>query len=163
MNGTGTLKVTLPSPREVRMTREFDAPARLVWDCYTRPELIKQWSGGPPGWDLVECTSDTRVGGAWRRMMKGPNGEEMGFGGTYKEVVLHQRIVSTEKFDQPWYEGEAESVLELVEQDGRTTMTITVCYASQDVRDAVIRTGMSSGMEAGLDAMAAFLAALSRD
>jgi uncharacterized protein YndB with AHSA1/START domain len=160
MQRSGTLKVTTPSPREVRMTRDFDAPKRLVWDCYTKPELIRKWMGGPPGWDLIECTSDTRVGGTWRRFMRGPNGEEMGFGGTFKEVVPFDRIVTSEKFDQPWYEGEAESTLELSEANGRTTLTLTVRYASQEVRDAVIRTGMASGVEAGFDVMAGVLAEL---
>jgi uncharacterized protein YndB with AHSA1/START domain len=160
MKPSGTLKVTTPSPRELRMTREFDAPRRLVWDCYTKPELIRRWMGGPFGWDLIECTSDTRVGGTWRRFMRGPNGEEMGFGGTFTEVVPHERLVTTEKYDQPWYEGDAECTLELSESGGKTTLTLTVRYASQEVRDAVMRTGASGGVEAGFDFMAAVLAEL---
>jgi uncharacterized protein YndB with AHSA1/START domain len=160
MKPSGTLKVTLPSPREVRMEREFNAPRRLVWDCYTKPELIRRWGGGPPGWELTVCEMDTRVGGAWRRVMKGPNGEEMGFGGVIQEVVLHERIVSTEKFDQPWYEGDAVSTIELTESGGKTTLVMTVRYASQEIRDAVIKTGMSGGVEAGFDALAALVQSL---
>ena len=156
----GTVKVTTPSPREVRLTRVFDAPKRLVWDCYTKPELIRRWGGGPPGWELTVCDNDLKVGGAWRRVMKGPNGEEMGFGGVFKEIVPGERIVTTEKFDQSWYEGDAESMLELVESDGKTTLTITVKYASQEVRDAVLKSPMAMGMEMGFNALAQLLATL---
>src|SRR5262249_24829353 len=119
-----TVKVTTPSPREVRLTRVFDAPRRLVWDCYTKPELIRRWGGGPPGWELSHCECDLRVGGAWRWVTRGPKGEEMGFGGVYKEVDPPARLVSTEKFDRPWYEGDAESTLELSESNGKTTLTV---------------------------------------
>jgi len=66
MNNTGTLKVTAPTDREIVMTRVFDAPRTLVWDALTRPELLRQWFFGPPGWSLVVCDIDLTVGGAYR-------------------------------------------------------------------------------------------------
>jgi uncharacterized protein YndB with AHSA1/START domain len=156
----GALQVSMPSDREIAMTRVFDAPRSLVFDAYTKPELLKRWAGGPPGWNLVECEVDLRVGGAWRWVIKGPEGERMALGGVYLDVVPPERLVSTEAYDEPWYEGEATSMLVLIEREGRTTMTTTVRYASRVVRDGVLKTGMAEGFGAGLDRMAELLASL---
>jgi len=75
-------------------------------------------------------------------------------------VVPPERLVSTEAYDEPWYEGEATSMIVLVEQDGKTTLTTTVRYASQTVRDGVLKAGMTQGFAAGLDRMAELLASL---
>lgn len=160
MMETGTLRVTLPSEREIAMRRVFDAPRQLVFDAYTKPELLKRWAGGPPGWNLVVCEVDLRVGGAWRWVIEGPDGQMMGLGGVYLDVVPPERLVSTEAYDEPWYEGEATSMILLVEQDGKTTLTTTVRYASQTVRDGVLKAGMTQGFAAGLDRMAELLASL---
>jgi uncharacterized protein YndB with AHSA1/START domain/effector-binding domain-containing protein len=157
MKNVGALTITLPSDREIAMTRAFDAPRRLVWDAYTKPELMKRWGGGPPGWDLVVCEIDLRVGGSWRWVIAGPNGEKMGLGGVYQEIAPRERLVSTEKFDQPWYEGEATSRIDLAERAGKTTLTLTVQYASQKVRDAVLATPMAEGVAAGYDRLAEVL------
>ncbi len=160
MKTVGALQVTTPSEREVALTRVFDAPRRLVFDCYTRPELVKRWAGGPPGWRMLSCEIDLRVGGVWHWVTEGPDGQRMGYGGVYLEVVAPERLVSTEVFDEPWYEGEAVSRLEFVEHAGQTTLTTTVRYASQAVRDAVLRSPMAEGMAYGLDQLAAVLRAL---
>ena len=160
MTETGTLQVTLPSEREIAMRRVFDAPRQLVFDAYTKPELLKRWAGGPPGWNLIVCEVDLRVGGAWRWVIEGPAGQTMALGGVYLDVVPPERLVSTEAYDEPWYEGEATSMIVLVEGDGKTTLTTTVRYASQAVRDAVLKTGMAQGFSAGLDRMAELLASL---
>jgi len=72
MKTAANLKVTTPSDREIMMTRIFDAPRSLVFDCYTKPELIKRWLTGPEGWSLVVCDNDLRVGGAFRWVWRGP-------------------------------------------------------------------------------------------
>jgi uncharacterized protein YndB with AHSA1/START domain len=154
----GALQVTLPSDREIAMRRVFDAPRQMVFEAYTRPELLKQWAGGPPGWNLVVCEVDLRVGGAWRWVIEGPDGQKMGLGGVYLDVVAPERLVSTEAFDEPWYEGEATSMLVLTERDRRTTLTLTVRYASREVRDGVLKTPMAEGLGAGFDRMAELLA-----
>lgn len=61
MKKAGTLQVTTPTEREIVMTREFDAPRRLVFDAYTRPELLKRWMFGPDGWVLAVCEVDLRA------------------------------------------------------------------------------------------------------
>ena len=127
MKNTGTLKVSLPTEREVVMTRVFDAPRRLVFDALTKPELLKRWFG-PRGWSLVVCEADLKVGGAWRWVLRGPDGRDMGMRGVYQEIMPPERLVSTESFDD--YPGESLNTLILSEEDGKTTFTIMVRYAS---------------------------------
>lgn len=158
MTDIQNLTVTTPSDREIMMSRVFDAPRQLVFEAYTRPEILKRWAGGPPGWNMVECEVDLRVGGAWRWLIEGPDGQKMGLGGVYLDVVPPERLVSTETYDDPWYEGDATSMIVLTEKDGRTTLTMTVRYASRAVRDAVLQTPMAHGVAAGLDKLAELLA-----
>jgi uncharacterized protein YndB with AHSA1/START domain len=155
MKNTGTLKVSLPTEREVVMTRVFDAPRRLVFDALTKPELLKRWFG-PRGWSLVVCEADLKVGGAWRWVLRGPDGRDMGMRGVYQEITPPERLVSTESFDD--YPGESLNALILSEEDGKTTFTITVRYASQEIRDAVIKSGMEHGAAECYDKLAEMLA-----
>src|SRR5438445_9474306 len=113
---TGTLKITAPTDREIAITREFDAPRRLVFEAYTKPELLKQWLGVQNGWTLDVCEIDLRVGGKYRYVWRGPNREDMAMGGVYREIVPGEQIVATEKFDDPWYEGEAVGTVTFAEQ-----------------------------------------------
>jgi uncharacterized protein YndB with AHSA1/START domain len=158
MNPTGTLKVTTPTDREIAMTRVFDAPRNLVFEAYTKPELLKRWLGVHGGWSWAVCEIDLRVGGAYRYVWRGPDGTEMGMGGVYREVAAPERIVATESFDQSWYPGDAVSTTVIIEQGGRTTLTITVRYQSQEARDAVLKSPMEKGMAAGFDKLAELLA-----
>ena len=158
MHPAGSLKVTTPTDREIAMTRVFDAPRGLVFEAYTKPELVKQWLGVHFGWSWAVCEIDLRVNGAYRFVWRGPNGAEMGMGGVYRELVAPDRIVATEKFDQSWYPGEAVSTLALAEQNGRTTLTLTVRYESREARDAVLKSPMEQGVAAGFDKLAELLA-----
>src|SRR4030095_10294502 len=99
------MKLQAVGDREVVVTRGFDAPRKLVWDAYTKPELLKRWLTGPPGWTFAVCEMDLRVGGKYRWVWRGPEGQELAVGGTYEEVVPGERLVSTERYDQQWYEG----------------------------------------------------------
>jgi uncharacterized protein YndB with AHSA1/START domain len=157
MLNTGTLKITTPSPREVVLTRVFDAPRALVFEAMTRPELLKRWFG-PHGWNLVVCEIDFRVGGAWRYVLEGPDGRTMGMGGEYREIVAGERTVHTEAFDE--YPGDSTVTMVLTEQDGRTTLTGTVEYDSQETRDAVVASGMEHGAAETYDRLADLLPSL---
>ena len=157
MLNTGTLTVTSPSAREVVLTRVFDAPRHLVFDALTRPELVKRWFG-PHGWTLVVCEIDFRVGGAWRYVLEGPDGRSMGMGGEYREIVPGERTVHTEAFDD--YPGDSVVTVVLTEHEGRTTLTGTVLYESQEVRDAVIESGMEHGAAETYDRLAELLPTL---
>jgi uncharacterized protein YndB with AHSA1/START domain len=157
MKNTGTLKVTTPTDREIVLTRVFDAARRLVFDAFTKPELLKRWFG-PRGWSLVVCEVDLKVGGTFRFVLRGPDGKDMGMRGVYREIVPPERSVHMESFDD--YPGESQVTAVLVEQGGKTTLTATVLYASQEVRDAVIKSGMEHGAAESYDKLAELLASL---
>src|SRR6266404_6163574 len=115
------LQITTPSDLEIAMTRVFDAPRRLVFHAFTKPELVKKWLLGPPGWTMPICEIDLRVGGQYRYVWRREsNGKEMGMGGAYREIVPQERLVCTELFDEAWYAGESVITTTLVEQGGRT-------------------------------------------
>ena len=157
MKDTGTLKITTPSDREIAMTRVFNAPRRLVFDAHTKPELVKRWLLGPDGWTMPVCEIDLRVGGKYRYVWRHPSKKEMGMGGVYREIVAPERLVQTESFDEAWYEGEALDTLVLVEQGGKTTLTQTMLLASQEIRDAVLKSGMESGVARSYDRLEGML------
>ena len=158
----GTLKLTTPSDREIAMTRGFDAPRQLVFDAHTKPDLVKQWLLGPPGWSMPVCEMDVRVGGKYRWVWRHDrDGTSMGMGGVYREIVAPERLVTTEKFDEAWYPGESVNTLVLVEKAGRTTLTQTMLYESREARDAVIKSGMEKGVAASYDRLAELLASTS--
>jgi uncharacterized protein YndB with AHSA1/START domain len=158
MSPTGSLKVTTPTEREIAMTRVFSAPRHLVFEAYTKPELVKRWLGVHGGWSWAVCEIDLRVGGAYRFVWRGPGGEEMGMRGVYREVVVPERIVATEAFDQSWYPGEAVSTVVMVQQGDTTTLTLTVRYESREARDAVLKSPMEKGVAAGFDKLEELLA-----
>jgi pimeloyl-ACP methyl ester carboxylesterase/uncharacterized protein YndB with AHSA1/START domain len=160
MKNSGTLTVTARGDREIVMTRVFDAPRSLVFDALTRPELVQRWLLGPPGWSMPVCEIDLRVGGSYRYVWRHDNGAEMGMRGVYREVVPPERLVSTESFDEPWYPGEAVGTTVLVEQDGRTTLTITLLYESREARDGILKSNMEQGVAASYDRLAEVLASL---
>ena len=149
MKDSGALKVTTHGDREITMTRVLNAPRKLVFDAFTKPELVRRWLLGPEGWSMPVCEIDLRVGGSYRYVWRHANGQEMGMGGVFREIVPPERIVSTEKFDQAWYPGEAVGTVTFVEQGGKTTVTQTVQYQSAEARDAVLKSPMESGVEAG--------------
>jgi uncharacterized protein YndB with AHSA1/START domain len=155
MKNTGTLQVSLPSDREILMTRVFDAPRDLVFDAFTKPELLKRWFG-PRGWTLEVCEIDHRVGGGFRFVLRGPNGAQMGMRGVYREIVRPDRSVHMESFDD--YPGESQVTAVFQEHDGKTTLTVTVLYPSKEVRDVVLKSGMEHGAAETYDRLAEMLA-----
>ena len=153
MRNTGTLQISLPTDREIVMTRVFDAPRRLVFDAFSKPELLKRWFG-PRGWSLTVCEVDFRVGGAWRFVLRGPDGTEMGMRGVYREIEAPGRTVHSESYDDFADAGESVVTSVLTEQEGRTTLTATVSYPSKEVRDAVVAAGMEHGAAESYDKLA---------
>jgi uncharacterized protein YndB with AHSA1/START domain len=155
MKNTGTLKVTTPTDREIVLTRVFDAPRSMVWDSFSKPELLTRWFG-PRGWSLVVCEVDLKVGGGFRFVLRGPDGRDMGMRGVYREIVPPERSVHMESFDD--YPGESQVTSVFVEQGGKTTLTATVLYPSKEVRDIVIQSGMEHGAAESYDKLAELLA-----
>jgi len=148
----GTAKVTLPTDNQILITREFNAPARLVWKAYTTPELIKRWWSGDHGTvTLVEV--DLRVGGSWRYVMDASAGFEVAFHGEYREIQEPERLVNTEAFEGiPDPDEHAALVTTtLTEKDGRTFMEMLVEHRDQADRDAHVNSGMEGGMHISMD------------
>jgi uncharacterized protein YndB with AHSA1/START domain len=145
-----TVQVTTPTDLEIVMTRAFQALGRLVFDAWTRPELLTRWYGAH-GWDLVVCEVDLRVGGAWRFVWRGPDGSRLGAGGTYVEITPPDRLVYTESFEDHWYPGESLVSHAFTEHSGITTLTSTLRFASREVRDLVIRSPMDRGVAEGYE------------
>jgi len=153
-----SLTVTLPSDCEIMMTRSFDAPRSLVFDAHTKPEHLVHWFG-PRGHTLSVCTVDLRPGGAWRFVLREPDGREMGMKGVYREIVPPARLVYTEIFDD-FEEMAGESIVTTIfeELDGKTTVTSTSAYRSKEIRDAVVQSGMEYGAAETYDRLAEYLA-----
>ncbi len=160
MTDARKLQIATPTEREIVMTRAFDAPRRLIFDAHTKPELLKRWLFGPDGWSLAVCEMDLRPGGKYRYVWRHPKKPEMGMGGIIREVVAPERLVTTERFDEAWYPGEAVNTMVLVEQGGKTTMTLTMAYESKEARDAALKSGMDQGMAEGFDRLDGVLASL---
>ena len=155
-----TLQITTPTDRELTMTRVFDAPRELVWEALTKPELLKRWLGVHNGWVFETCELDLRVGGRYRYVWRSPTGYAMGMGGEYLEIVPREKIVSTEKFDDAWYEGKAVGTLTLTERNGQTTMSTVVKYDTKEIRDAVLKSPMETGVVAAYNTLDGLLASL---
>jgi uncharacterized protein YndB with AHSA1/START domain len=159
MMNPGNFKLTTRGDREIVMTRDFNAPRRLVFGAFTKPELVKQWLLGPPGWSMPVCEIDLKVGGAYRYVWRqDSDGAEMGMGGVFREIVPQERVVCTEAFDKAWYAGDALNTLLLSELGGKTTMTTTLLYQSREARDAVLKSGMEKGVAASYDRLAELFA-----
>jgi uncharacterized protein YndB with AHSA1/START domain len=156
------LTVTTPSDLEVVMTRTFDAPRNLVFDAWTKPDLLKRWFGRQED-DLIVCDIDLRVGGDYRFVWRMREGGEMGMHGNYREVLINERLVCTENFEPPYDEvmgGEAVTTMSFLEREGRTTLTATTRYKSREARDGAIATGMEEGAAETYDRLADLLTTL---
>jgi len=156
----GSATVTLPSDREILITRQFDAPANLVFKAFTTPELVRRWWGFDTSEWLV-CDIDLREGGSWRYVTREAGGFEVAFHGEYRTIEAPHRIVSTEVFEGvPDAAALNTSVFE--EDAGVTTLTITVVHDSQEHRDGHIASGMEGGMQISMNRLEDLVVELNR-
>jgi uncharacterized protein YndB with AHSA1/START domain len=156
-----SFKISTPSDCEIQVSRDFDAPRSLVFDAFTKPELVRRWLLGPPGWTMPVCEIDLRVGGSYRYVWRSEkDGSQMGIRGVFREVTPVERLVATERFDDAWYPGDALDTTVFEEIRGHTRTTITVLYESQEARDTARRSGMEYGMAAGYDRLETLLPTL---
>ena len=152
-----TVTITTPSDREAVVTREFNAPAALVFAAVTQADLIKRWYGASGSLDA--CESDPRVGGTWRFAFTA-GGKPMAKYGVYQEFDPPRRFVRTERFEG-WDEYEALMTVELVERNGKTTMTQSLLFPTQELRDQMLKTGLTpQGMSAFYERLDVLLASL---
>ena len=145
-----SVTITTPSDLEIRITRVFNAPRPLVFDAMSKPEFLKRWMLGPPGWSMIQCDDDLRVGGTFRCAWRNEEGAEMAMSGVYREVVPPERIVRTESFEFgcDGQAGEQLATMVLTEQGEQTLLTVSLLYPSKEARDATIASGMEHGVDA---------------
>ena len=146
---SSALVVTLPSDREIQMTRLFDAPRELIFEAYTSCEHLARW-WGPRKYELSSCKMDFRPGGKYRFVHSGPDGEEHGFRGEYREIVQPERIVST--FEWEGLPGHISiDTLTLTEENGKTRYTIVSLFNSIEDRDGMLQSGMEGGANESME------------
>jgi uncharacterized protein YndB with AHSA1/START domain len=149
------MTLTLPSDREIVLTRVFDAPRRLVFEASTKPEHVARW-WGPKGSTLPVCEMDFRLGGAWRFVQRDPNGQEFGFRGVYREIVPPERVVQTFEFEGMPGHVALETVT-FEEQGGKTKLTSRLLFDSVEDRDGMLQSGMEKGAAETYDRLAEHL------
>lgn len=156
----------LPSDREILITRAFNGPAAIVFDAWTRPELVTRWWAPKSlGVSMVDCSADVRVGGSYRYVLRHRTGNEMAFSGKYIEVTPPSRLVYTQIFDptasgpQP---GDAEITITVTfdEHDGKTHVASRTLCPSKELRDTIIASGMEHGMRETMDLLEELVASL---
>ena len=158
---SSTFTVTMPSDQEIRMTRLFGAPRRLVFEAMTKPEHVKRWWGClGEGYSVPVCEIDLRVGGRWRFVNRHPKGEAA-FHGEYREITPPTRLVFTEIFED-FPDTVSVVSTDLIDEDGKTRMIATVRYPSKEVRDMVVASGMSTGAGISYDRLEDLVAELQR-
>jgi len=156
MRNVGSMKLATPGDRTIEMSRDFDAPKQLVFDAYTKPELVRQWLGVFNGMTMPVCEIDLRPGGSWHFKWSRADGCEMEMQGTYEEISPPERLVSTERWDGDW--PETVNTVVFTELDGQTLVTSTMRYPSKEARDAALGTGMKDGMDMSFARLDAYLA-----
>lgn len=151
--------------REIVLKRTFDAPPKLVFECYSSCEHIKNW-WGPRTWPTTFCEMDFREGGTWRYRFSGPNeGDEAWGKAVYEEIVEPEKIVYTDSFtDEKGTVNEAmatsHKTIEFNENNGQTNLVSTAKYATVEELDAVINMGVLEGMDETWDRLDEYLATL---
>jgi uncharacterized protein YndB with AHSA1/START domain len=155
----------LRGDREIVIERTFNGPAQIVFDAWTRPELVERWwAPQSRGVAVVACTADVRVGGAYRYHLRHRNGE-FAFGGEYLEVTPPTRLVYTQVYE-PTASGPAEgdvattNTVTFTERDGRTHVVAHTHCPTAALRDAIIASGMESGMKETMDQLDAVVESL---
>lgn len=147
MRPADTLEIVGRGELEVVITRRFKAPAALVFECFTNPELVRRWHGGPDPWKVTACRIDLKVGGSFRIEMANPaDGRTMGISGVYRQIERPTRLVTDETMDPPFDAGTTVTAT-FEEQGGETLYTAIETYPSTEIRE-MARTTMRKGVEA---------------
>ena len=156
----GKMTVTQISELEVELTREFNAPRRLVFEAMTKAEHIRRWWGTRDA-PMLECEIDFRPGGRYRYVIRKAKGPDYIFHGEFQEIVPPERIVQTFEV-----EGLAGSIsyetLTLTEHDGKTTLRARSRMESIEALNAMLRSGMEAGAAETYDRLEELLATLTK-
>jgi len=147
------------SEREVVVTRTFNAPARIVFEAWTKPELLKRWWAPKSfGVTLLSCEADVRVGGKYRFVFGHPaSPQPMAFFGKYLEVIPNSRLVWT---NEEGGEGGQVTTVTFEEKGGKTLLVMRDLYPSKEALDAAIASGSTGGMDETFQQLDELLVAL---
>jgi uncharacterized protein YndB with AHSA1/START domain len=157
---SSAMTLTLPSDREIVLSRVFNAPRRLVFEAWTNSEHVKRWYGCSI-MTLPVCEIDLRVGGAYRYVMRDPGGVNHTMQGVYREISPPVRLVYTERYiTEGFASNDAIVTVLFAEHDGMTTLTSTILHQSKADRDAHLGIGMEKGAAEVYDRLAAHIAAM---
>ncbi len=155
-----TFSLTLPSDLEIQVTRVFDFPRRLVFEAYTSPEHVRRW-WGCRHFTMTVCDMDFRPGGAWRYVLREPEGQEHPFKGIYREIVPPERLVYTFIYDVEMIrDHEALETVTFEECDGKTTVTSTIRHKTIEAHNGHLHSGMEAGAVESLDRLEELLQTL---
>jgi uncharacterized protein YndB with AHSA1/START domain len=158
--GKSALKVQIISDTEIELTRTFDAPREYVFEAWTSCEHVSQW-WGRRGSTLSVCEMDFRVGGAWRFVELGADGEEAPFRGEYKTIDRPNSFSYTFIYDvAPFDEHPSLETITLTESNGKTLLTNRVVFDSKESRDAMLQSGMEGGANETMDRLEEYLGAM---
>lgn len=159
--GKATLTVT--SDCELLIERSFNAPQHLVFAAWTDAELVKRW-WAPRSLcvSVASCTADVRVGGKYRYVLRNPDGNELGFSGTYREVTPTSRLVYDQVFEPMAHAGAAVITVEFQARGDKTHMVSRERYPSKQVLESVLASGMEHGMQDTLEQLDELVAELAR-
>jgi uncharacterized protein YndB with AHSA1/START domain len=137
--------------RELIVTRTFDAPAKIVFEAWTKPELLKRWWAPKSfGVSLFECEQDLRVGGAYRFAFgRDPEYPEV-FSGRYLEVDPPTRLVLTQLYERMSDVGDVIVTADFEESQGRTRLTLHQLFPSKEALEGALASGMERGMRVTL-------------
>jgi uncharacterized protein YndB with AHSA1/START domain len=155
----------LKGDREIVIARTFNGPARIVFDAWTKPELVSRWwAPQSRGVSIVSCDADVGVGGHYRYVLRHA-GNEFAFSGKYTEVTPHSRLVYTQIFE-PTASGanptDAGIIITVTfdEHEGKTHLVSHSLCPSKDVRDSILASGMEHGMRETMDQLDELVSAL---
>lgn len=151
----------LRSDREVLIERTFNAPARILFDAWTKADLVRRWWAPKSHQvEVVECTADVRVGGKYRYVLKQGTNEPFAFSGKYTEVTPHTRLAYTQIFEPMADAGEMTIVITFEARGDKTHLRSHEIYPSKEARDQSIGAGMEHGMRESMEQLEALLATL---
>lgn len=136
-----------PGVQQIEIIREFDAPRELLFRAHTEPALLVQWLG-PRRLTMTIDHFDARNGGTWRYVHRDTDGAEYGFHGVFHGTPSLDGIVQTFEFEGAPGHVSLET-LRFEEHDGRTRVRNVAVYQSVENRDAMVESGMESGLNEG--------------
>ena len=166
MPQTNPTSLELRGDREFVIERTFNGPPRIVFDAYTRPELVQRWWAPRFLGDvMLDCQADVRPGGHYRYVMETRPGQKMAFSGTYVEVTPPTRLVFTQVYEPTAAGATPDDVAITItvtfeDRGGKTHLVSRTVCPTSELRDTIIASGMEHGMRQAMDQLDELVASM---